>query len=166
MATTRGQLNAQLRDGGRFEIVAPNVSLLPSSKDGGAEGAKSGTMEHEIAKIEELKDYLHELAQRAYSKALGILGPIQSKALGRGEKPWVQLELKRGRIDSYVVLVDTKGGQPGALSIEYGRDPYLVNRGKDDNLVRVGGMEGLAILHRAWGQQLGSLEGTGGGDIP
>lgn len=165
MATTKAQLNAQLRSGGRFEIVAPNVSLLPSNKGGGAEGAKSGTMEYEIATIGEVRDYLRGLAQRAYSKALGILGPIQSKALGRGEKPWVQLELTSGKIDSYVVLTDTKKGQQGALAIEYGREDYWVDTADGDQY-RVPGMTGLAILHRAWGQQLGSLEGTGGGDIP
>lgn len=47
-----------------------------------------------------------------------------------------QIEVAKGDIDAYVVLVD-----PAALSIEYGREDRL---DKDGNLIR--GMEGLHIL--------------------
>lgn len=65
------------------------------------------------------------------------------------------IQTERGITDRYLILSDERG-QKAALSIEYGREPYCVD--KDGSPVpcnsptahrRVGGMEGLFILHRA-----------------
>ncbi|MFI5863560.1 hypothetical protein [Streptomyces sp. NPDC051546] len=61
------------------------------------------------------------------------------------------IDIERGKIDRYVVLNDERG-QNAALSIEYGRAAYEVERtDKDGNTrtVEVGAMPGLYILARA-----------------
>jgi hypothetical protein len=63
------------------------------------------------------------------------------------------IETAKGDIDRYIILNDTNG-QGAAMSIEYGRQPDADGKG---------GMEGLAILHKAVRQRLGSMRGTGGG---
>ncbi|MGW3323884.1 hypothetical protein [Streptomyces virginiae] len=61
------------------------------------------------------------------------------------------IDIERGRVDRYVVLNDERG-QKAALSIEYGRDAYEVER-TDENgdtyTVEVGAMPGLYVLARA-----------------
>ncbi|ATE84892.1 hypothetical protein SEA_EDDASA_14 [Streptomyces phage Eddasa] len=61
------------------------------------------------------------------------------------------IDVERGRIDRYVVLNDERG-QNAALSIEYGRAAYEVER-EDENgntyTEEVGAMPGLYVLARA-----------------
>lgn len=61
-----------------------------------------------------------------------------------------QIEIAQGDIDWFVVLSDERG-QKAALSIEYGREAYYVSKDGSEGgeTYKVGGMEGLFILHRA-----------------
>jgi hypothetical protein len=153
----------------RFEKVAGtrSVELLPSLTGGpGGDAFKRGGMEYAIASLPEVKQNLRGHAQKAYARAWGILGTIRAAAMSFGDVTnWVDLSLQTERIDSYIVLTDTKNGQKGALSIEYGRDEYEIER-EDGSTYSVGAMTGKFILHRAFGVAPNSLQGTGGGGIP
>jgi hypothetical protein len=143
------------------------VYLLPTLTGAGGDTFKRGGMEYAIASLPEIKQLvLRSVAQKAYARAWGILGAIRTAAYSFGDvTDWVDLSLKTGRIDAYLILTDTKEGEKGALSIEYGRDEYEVHRA-DGSSYKVGAMTGKGILHRAFGVSVGSLQGTGGGDIP
>lgn len=61
------------------------------------------------------------------------------------------IEVDKGKVDRYVTLSDERG-QKAAMSIEYGRSAYTVERTAPDGSkyeVEVGAMEGLFILHNA-----------------
>ena len=73
------------------------------------------------------------------------------------------IEIDKGDIDRNLILSDENGDQ-AALSIEFGREPYMVER-DDGSVYEVPGMEGLFILHHAVGIPDGMLDGTGGGTI-
>lgn len=143
------------------------VYLLPSLTGGpGGDAFKRGGMEYTIASLPEVRQLLRGHAQKAYARAWGILGTIRAAAASFGDlTEWVDLSLQTERIDSYLVLTDTKNGAKGAMSIEFGRDEYEVER-EDGSTYTVGAMTGKGILHGAWGVAIGSLQGTGGGDIP
>jgi hypothetical protein len=143
------------------------VYLLPSLTGGpGGDAYKRGGMEYAIASLPPIRQMIRGHAQRAYARAWGILGTIRTAAMSFGDvTEWVDLSMQTERIDSYIVLTDTKNGQKGALSIEYGRDEYEVER-EDGSTYTVGAMTGKFILHRAFGVPPNSLHGTGGGDIP
>lgn len=152
------------------------VYLLPSLTGGpGGDVYKRGGMEYAIASLPEIKQYvLRGIAQRALYKAQGILGVIRTAAFSYGDirDHWVKLDLVMGRIDALLVLTDEKNGQKGALSIEYGRDPYYMYPSLDGSgfgktgRYKVAAMTGKFILHKAFGVSPSALEGTGGGDIP
>lgn len=144
------------------------VYLLPTLT-GGADGDafKRGGMEYAIASLPPVRQLVKTTALKAYSRGQGILGVIRAAAFSFGDirDHWVQLDLEQGRIDAYLVLTDTKSGQKGAMSIEYGRGEYELER-KDGTIAKIGAMTGKFILHKAFGVAPNSLHGTGGGDIP
>lgn len=143
------------------------VYLLPSLTGGpGGDSYKRQGMEFAIASLAPVRAVVRAEGQKAYARAWGILGTIRAAAAKFGEiTNWVDLSLDTGRIDSYVILTDTKNGQKGAMSIEYGRDEYEMERA-DGSTYTVGAMSGKFILHKAFGVPPNSLHGTGGGDIP
>lgn len=147
-----------------------SLELLPSLTGGpGGESFKRGGMEFTIAELPQIRQYMRGIAQRAYYRAWGILGNIRTAMTSFGDiEEWVDLSMQTGRIDSYIVLTDTKAGQKGAMSIEFGREPYYMTRDKSEGggTYKVGGMTGKFILHRAFGVAPNSLHGTGGGGIP
>ena len=58
------------------------------------------------------------------------------------------IDIEHGKVDWYVILNDTRG-QLAALSIEYGRSPYIVEF-EDGRTETRRGMDGLYILHNAF----------------
>lgn len=83
-----------------------------------------------------LDDYIFEAGVRA-----------EQELLDHRFEGHAAIEIEQGDIDRYLILSDERG-QKAAMSIEYGREPY--NK-KDEfgNTRKVGGMEGLFILHNA-----------------
>lgn len=127
---------------------------------------KRGGMEFAIASLPPVRREIRSRAREAYGRARGQLVAIRAIAamFGQEVNEWVNLELRNGRTDSTLVLIDRKSGHKGAMSIEYGRDPYLMED-EDGNTHEVGGMRGKFILHNAFRVPPGVLEGTGGGEI-
>lgn len=94
-----------------------------------------------LATLPAVQHELDKAAHKAGRKASRLLA--QHRHSGDA-----QILVERGRVDRYVILSDDRG-QRAALSIEYGRDAYTVETSSGTR--RVGGMEGLFILHRALG---------------
>lgn len=150
----------------RFQRVSSRVELLPSLTASG-DIYKRGGMEYTIASLGEVKAELKAVASKAYAKAQANLAHTRAElgTLGKRIATHVSIELKKGRIDSYLILNDMASGTPGAMSIEFGRDAYEVEDEETGEKHIVGGMTGKGFLHRAFGLRPGSLNGTGGGDI-
>lgn len=127
---------------------------------------KRGGMEYAIASLPGVRREIRSRGREAYGRARSQLVAIRAVAAIFGEEinEWVNLELRNGRTDSTLVLIDRKSGHKGAMSIEYGRDPYIMTD-EDGNTYEVGGMRGKFILHNAFRVPPGTLEGTGGGEI-
>lgn len=146
--------------------INPKVELLPTLTGGPGNAVyKRGGMEFAIAKLPEVSDYLLGQAMKAYYRAWTRLGAVRAANTNFGDiTRWVILTLQKGRIDWHLVLTDTKAGHKGAMSIEFGRGDYTLTS-KTGQEFRIKGMEGKGILHFGVGQPLGSLQGTGGGEI-
>jgi len=144
-----------------------NVWLTPTmtGKSGSAQ-YKRGGMEFAIASMPEIfEGVIRPIAQKAYYRAWGVLGTIRAAAASFGRiTDWVDLDLSPGYqgTDYILSLTDTKNGTKGALSIEYGRDPYYLEA-PDGSTTKAGAMTGKFILHRGFNVSPDSLEGTGGG---
>lgn len=168
----------------RFTKAGDNIWLLPSSMAG--ETYKQGGMEFAIATVKGgggymgVKKYLKGVMDAAYVDAQAKLSHVRAQlgTLGKRFEQGVTVEKGVGQVDAYLILNDFNSGTPGAISIELGRGPYYVHMdgtGTDNDhasgdlsegTYRVGGMEGVGILHAGFDMNPGSLEGTGGGDIP
>lgn len=171
MALTKQELYAELRTpeaGMRpFTKVAgsDSINLAPSLTGQGGASFKRGGMEYAIASLDPIQARMDKEISKAYSKAQAILQLVRAAVFSFGDirEHWVQIDTEGGRIDRTLRLTDTKNGQKGALSIEYGRGEYEVET-KSGKKYTIGGMTGKFILHRAFGVAPNSLNGTGGGD--
>jgi hypothetical protein len=175
MATTKRELYAALRApeaGGKpFTKVAGSNSLnLAPTLTGGPGGStfKRGGMEYLIASLPPVQAVMDVQIQKAYAKAQGILSNIRTAVFSFGDirDHWVNLDTVGGRIDRTLRLTDTKNGTKGAMSIEFGREPYYVTLDDSEGgeTYKVNGMTGKFILHRGFGVAPNSLGGSGGGD--
>lgn len=97
-----------------------------------------------IAMLPEVQDVLEETAFAVKARADVNLREAESRLHGLGGD--AQIELDHGDIDWYVVLSDERGDK-AALSIEFGRAPYIDPQSGEE----WGGMDGLYILTRAAG---------------
>lgn len=172
MALTKAELNSQLRapmPGTRaFTRVAgvASLNLLPTLTGQGGSAYKRGGMEYIIAMEPVVQRRLNKEITKAYSRAQGVLSNIRTATFSFGDlrKHWVEITAKGGGTDRLLILTDTKSGQQGAMSIEFGRGEYELER-KDGTKATIGEMTGKFILHRAFGVPPNSLHGTGGGDV-
>lgn len=117
-------------------------------------------LEKYIAQRDEVQDELDRVLFKAEVRAEEHLARVRA-SIGYTGDHHIEIETKRGDVDRYLILSD-EAGQRAAMSIEYGRQAYEVER-EDGTTYRVEGMEGLGILHKALRARLGSLRGTGGG---
>lgn len=108
------------------------ASLMPSRP-----GSRGG-LEHVIASLPEVQEWLDEYIFEAAVKAEKDLADHHYD----GDS---EIDFEAGDVDRYLILSDERG-QKAAMSIEYGRAPFV----GDDGRLR-GGMDGLFILHRAVG---------------
>lgn len=171
MAITKAELYRELRapEPGMkpFTKVAgsDSINLAPTLTGKGSNSYKRGGMEYAIATVPGVQRELDSIIQKAYARAQGILGTIRAAVFSFGDirDHWVQIDTETGRVDRSLILTDTKSGQKGAMSIEFGRDEYELET--EDGSYTIGGMVGKFILHRAFGVAPNSLHGTGGGDV-
>lgn len=124
-------------------------------------GQKSG-LQYDIANLEGVQDYLDTVVFKAEVAAEEEVAKIRASEEYTGDLH-VFIEVERGDIDRYLILNDTNG-QNAAMSIEFGRSEYEVER-EDGTVYRIAGMEGKGILHKAFGVHVGALRGTGGGEL-
>lgn len=90
---------------------------------------------------------VHELENRTFEIAVRA----EALLLEHRQEGHASIDVEKGKVDRYVVLNDERG-QKAALSIEYGRAAYEVER-EDKNgnkwTEEVGAMDGLYILATA-----------------
>lgn len=146
-----------------------NLYLLPTLTGQGTDSYRRGGMEYAAATVPGMKQYIRAQAQKALGKARVHLNQIRTIAKINGiddGQDWVDLSLYSGRTDYTLILTDTKGGQKGALAIEYGREEYKMED-ENGNFRVIPKMAGKFILHKAFGVPgtKGFLRGTGGGEI-
>lgn len=100
---------------------------------------KGKPIQEYVARMDGVQKALERHTREAYFKARNQLDAIQAREPNR--KHYADLELDRGRIDRYLILVDRDPNWPNAWAIEFGRPET------DENA----GTEGHYIISRAMG---------------
>lgn len=99
---------------------------------------KRGGLEHVIASMPEVQDWLDEYIFEAGVRAEQALADHHYSGAA-------EIDIEAGDVDRYLILSD-EAGQKAAMSIEFGRAPFVGDDGRER-----GGMDGLFVLHRAVG---------------
>lgn len=105
---------------------------------------KRGGLEHVIASLPEVQDWLDEYILEAASKAQNILTDIRAAPGYTGS--WdATIDIEQGDIDRYLILDDK-----AAMAIEFGRATERI-KGRDGSEKVIDGTTPALILHRAIG---------------